>query len=167
MPFMLVQMAEFPFLLALPLNLQGQWLWFRLCKIYFTDIPLHSHSSCLTHPILHYCPGDQILVKCIYLSAPQLFTKDRNLNSGVWHIKPNMISYFIASIITTSSRHIHIELLSFSWKRSAFLLFHYMYAWYSPRFGWSVYSHPSLLWPSKLLLILYNLVSKFFPVSSV
>lgn len=92
MPFMLMQMAGFPFLLALPLNLQGQWLWFRLCKTYFTDIPLHSHSPCLTHPILYYYPRDQIVVKCIYLSTPQLFTKDRNLNSGVWHIKPNIIS---------------------------------------------------------------------------
>ena len=90
---MLLHMAEYPsFLLALPLNLHGQLHWFRLYKIFLTEIPLHFHIPCCTHWILHCCSRDQILAKYIYLRAPHLFMKNKNLNPCACHIKPHMIN---------------------------------------------------------------------------
>ena len=75
---------------------------------------------------------------------------------------PNYFNY------CSSHRCIHKNLTKISWGKKSWLFpVHYTSVWCSLSFRWPVHTHPSLLWRTKLLVILHTLVPKFFPVSSL
>lgn len=78
------------------------------------------------------------------------------------------LACLIASVIPlTPQAHLY-EATRIPWKKiMTFFSVHCISTWCSPSFGWPVHTHPSLLWPTKVLLILHNLVPKSLPVSSV